>query len=349
MNSSVGLTISCVTERSRRPVAINVEEYPAGERTDFYVSLFEDAMGMPLQVPFVVARGAKPGPVLGITAAVHGNELNGIRIIQQLLSELDLQSLSGSLLCVPVVNVPGYNVGQRYFSDGEDLNNKFPGNVSGVPAEQYARAFSHAFLPSCEYLVDIHTASEGRINTMYIRADLSSDIVRKMAFTVNPQIILQVRGGDGTLRNAARLRNIPAITMEAGNPSVIQGKMVFDGEKGIRNLMIMLGMLKGEVHSTREAVVCKESMWLRTTGGGILETKFKLLNTISKRQLLAETRDPFGNTLQKYYSPHDGVVIGMAANPVALPGMRFCHLGIIGETSSKRPKASQVNGTESIP
>lgn len=343
---SSGISFSCIRSDNRplKPRAIKISEFPAGQRSDFSLPLFEDATGSPLQIPFIVARGRKKGPTLGITAVVHGNELNGIKIIQNVLEDLNLDELRGSLLCAPVVNVPAYNLGQRYFSDGVDLNNKFPGKPDGVPAEQYARAFTLTFLPACDYLIDIHTASEGRTNTLYVRADFDAPLVREMALMVNPEIILHIRGGDGTLRSAARRRGIPGITLEAGNPSVIQGKMVFEGERGVKNILMHLGMLNGKVELRRTPVICNSSKWIRTTGGGFLETKFRLLDRIEKKQLLAQTKDPFGRILQRYYAPYDGIVIGMAANPAAFPGTRFCHLGLIGEPPVEDAPESKRKG-----
>lgn len=315
----------------KKPQPIRVEDYPRGKRTDFWRSLYYDATSSPVRVPFVVTRGSRNGPTMGVTAAVHGNELNGIRIIQKLLAELDLEKLAGSLVCVPVVNVPAYNAGVRRFPDGLDLNHVFPGKAEGKPAEQYARAFSQTLLPSLDYLVDIHTASEGRLNTLYVRADLKMGQAREMALAFNPQIVLHGRSGDGTLRQAARRLDIPAITVEAGNPSVIQGKMVFQGETGVRNVMTALEMLDGQQIRTWEPVMCRNSKWLRTVSGGLLETRFQLGQRVTKKQVLAINRDPFGGVVNTYKAPSDGIVIGMAANPAAASGTRFCHLGNIGD------------------
>ena len=308
-----------------------VEEFPIGKRTDFWRSFYRDATSSPIRVPFIVARGARKGPTLGVTAAVHGNELNGIRIIQRLVADLDLDCLSGSLVCAPVVNVPSYNDGVRRFPDGLDLNHVFPGKADGRPAEQYARGFSKTLLPGLDYLVDIHTASEGRLNTLYVRADLKMGPAREMALAFNPQIILHSTSGDGTLRNAARRHGIPAITVEAGNPSVIQGRMVYQSETGIRNVLRALEMLEGQPSVSRVPVMCKKSRWLRTVSGGLLETRFTLAEEVKKKQLLAITLDPFGSEVNRYLAPSDGIVIGMAANPAATSGTRFCHLGQIGD------------------
>ncbi|MCB0344281.1 MAG: succinylglutamate desuccinylase/aspartoacylase family protein [Bdellovibrionales bacterium] len=331
-----------IRPRTGRHQTINVAKFPKGERSDVYVPMYERATGNRMSVPFIVARGHKDGPVLGITAAVHGNELNGIRIIHHVLRNVDLSSMSGTLLCVPIVNIPGFNAGSRYFTDGLDLNTVFPGKPDGQPAEQYARAFTSSFLPACDYLIDLHTASEGRLNTFYVRTDWLNDKTRELAVCANPAIILHSpKHGGGTLRNAARRRGIPAITIEAGNPSVFQGKMVIEGEAAIQNIMILLGMVKGKIESSSKPVVCHSSKWLRTTGGGILETTFKLGEKLQKKHLVAITRDAFDRKLQEYYVPEEGIVIGKAAYPVAIPGTRFCHLGSIGEPSAGKPKKKQ--------
>lgn len=330
-----------IRPRSGRDKPVDVNEYPKGKTTNIYVPLYERATGNRLSVPFIIARGAKDGPVLGITAAVHGNELNGIRIIHHVLRNTDLSKLSGTLLCVPIVNIPAFNAGTRYFTDGVDLNKVFPGKVDGQPAEQYARAFVSAFLPPCSYLVDLHTASEGRLNTFYVRTDWHDSQTREMAVCADPTIILHSpRAGDGTLRNAAKRRGIPAITIEAGNPSVFQGRMVIEGEAALQNIMVLLGMMKGKVTPSAKPVICHSSKWLRTTGGGILETKFKLAQKLKNKELIAITRDAFDRELQQYYAPAEGIVIGKAAYPVAIPGTRFCHLGHIGEPK-KKPKENK--------
>ncbi|MCB0332503.1 MAG: succinylglutamate desuccinylase/aspartoacylase family protein [Bdellovibrionales bacterium] len=308
---------------------IKVEDFSVG-RHDFYLPLFQASTSASIQVPFIVVRGRHEGPTLGISAAVHGNELNGILIIQAILENLDPEQLRGSLVCAPVVNVPGYNLGKRYFIDDVDLNSTFPGKKGGKPSQQYAHIFSKTFLPDLDYLIDIHTASQGRLNTMYVRAELESPPARALAMNMNPEIVLNAKGSDRTLRAAARASGTPAITVEAGNPSVIQGKMVFQGELGIRNIMNSLSMLgDGVLAVPRRPVLCSSSEWLRTKNGGLLRAKFQLGDRIKKRQLLAELVSPFGEVLLQYRAPYAGIVIGMAADPVSIPGTRYCHLGRI--------------------
>ncbi len=315
--------------------AIDPARYPRGERADITVPLYEDALGHDVVLPFVLIHGARPGPVVGVSAAVHGDELNGIRIIHELATRLDPKTMRGSVLCAPVVNVPAFLAGQRRFTDGNDLNHSFPGKKGGRPAEQYAAAFVKTFLPPCDVIVDIHTASQGRVNSYYVRADLLDTGVREIAMLMNADIVLHVRGGDGTLRNAARLRRTPSITVEAGNPLAFQGKMVNRGAEGVLNLLRHMRIIDGEIHVPQPPVICSSSQWLRTESGGILDLKVDLTERIDRNAVVAISRDPFGHERSTYRAPHAGIVIGMARNPVAVPGTRYCHLGRIGE-----PKAT---------
>lgn len=306
---------------------LRADQYPKGEVSKFWIHLYQDATGRPVDVPFLIARGAKDGPTMGIASAVHGNELNGIRIIHNLLRYLDLSQLTGNLLCAPVVNVPAFNDGNRLFPDGLDLNHVFPGKPDGRPAEQYARSFVSAFLPNIDFLIDIHTASVGRTNTMYVRADLADPVSKQMAEAFNPEIVLQARGSDGTLRRNALKKGIPSITVEAGNPNVFQGRIATEGDLGIRNILVELGFLEGEKLLRRDPVYCPSSTWLRTTGGGLLEPRFRLFDRVKRGAELAVALDLFGERIRSYRAPYDGIVIGMAANPVSVPGTRFCHFG----------------------
>ncbi|MDF1798354.1 MAG: succinylglutamate desuccinylase/aspartoacylase family protein [Planctomycetota bacterium] len=324
-----------------QPVPLTDQE--PGTRRDFLLPIYQGAMGTSVDCPFIVLRGAKPGPVVGISAAIHGNELNGINIIHQLLEGIDPTELKGTILFAPVANVPAFEAEQRRFPvDGKDLNTVFPGKRGGTPSQQYALAFKKLFLPKLDHLVDIHTASEGRINSMYARVDWHSKQARALAEVLQPQIILHGRSGDGTLRNAARVVGAAAVTLEAGNPSEFQGHMASDGEIGILRLLHSLDMLHADIppRLEREPVLCKSSSWLRTEAGGILELLFGLTDHVTRGQLLARLKNPFGEVVAKYVAPHDGVVIGMTRTPIAVPGTRYCHLGVAGKPPAPKPKAA---------
>lgn len=307
----------------------NLEDTPRGTRRHYWLKIISDGFSNPICIPLMVMRGKKDGPTLGVTAAVHGNELNGISVIQRLFNEVSLEELSGTIVGVPVVNVPAFIRKKRRFNDGVDINHIMPGKEDGNLSSVYAYRFMNRFIKHIDYLLDLHTASTGRINSYYIRADMDIPMVRKMALLQNADIIVHNPPSDGTLRGAADDLDIPAITLEVGNPSTFQKKLIRSGVIGIHNVMCELEMIEDEIVTTESVTVeCKKSMWVYTDTGGLLTIPVELRQKIKKGELIATLRDIFGNKVKEYFSPHDGIVIGKSVSPVNQTGGRILHLGL---------------------
>ena len=308
----------------------DLEDTPRGTRKDYWLKIITDGFSNPICIPLMVMRGLKDGPVLGVTAAVHGNELNGISVIQRLFNEVSVDELSGTIVGVPVVNVPAFVRKKRRFNDGVDINHIMPGKEDGNLSQVYAYRFINKFVKHIDYLLDLHTASTGRINSYYIRADMDLPKVNKLARLQNADIIVHNPPSDGTLRGAADDLGIPAITLEVGNPSTFQKKLIRSGIEGIQNVMCDLGMIQDEIiTSESQTIECKESLWIYTDMGGLLTIPVELRQLLKKGDLIAVVRDIFGNKVKEYYAPKDGVVIGKSVSPVNQTGGRILHLGIL--------------------
>ncbi|MEL7221576.1 MAG: succinylglutamate desuccinylase/aspartoacylase family protein [Bacteroidota bacterium] len=276
----------------------------------------------------MIARGLEDGPILGLTAAVHGNELNGIPVIQRLFNEVEVDELRGTIVGVPVVNVPSFMRKRRRFNDGVDINHIMPGKADGNVSQVYAYRFFERMVKHFDYLLDLHTASHGRINSYYIRADMDIPIVREMALLQNADIIVHNPPSDGTLRGAADEIGIPAITLEVGNPNTFQKRLIRSGVTGIHNVLCHLQMVDDEIEEAKkEAIQCPSSFWMYTDRGGLLTIFVELREQLKKDQLVASLRDIFGNKIKDYYAPCDGVVIGKSISPVNQTGGRIIHLG----------------------
>ncbi|RMG83405.1 MAG: peptidase M14 [Bacteroidetes bacterium] len=309
---------------------LRVAELPKGKISRYWVNLVTDAMGQPLRVPLVAARGTEDGPVLGLTAALHGNELNGLPVIQRLFREVEVDKLKGTIVGVPVVNIPSFVRKKRRFIDGTDLNHIMPGKPDGTVSQVYAWRIVNNIVKEFDYLLDLHTASNGRINSYYIRADMSDEAVREMALLQNAQIIVHNPPSDGTLRGTADELGIPAITLEVGNPNTFQRGMIRDGLTGIYNLLAKFGMVEGEVEvPDTKTVICKSSYWIYTDEGGLLTVFPKVTDFVKKGEVIAEIRNIFGDLIRKYTAPEKGIVIGKSVNPVNQTGGRILHLGIV--------------------
>lgn len=296
----------------------------------FWFHIVTDGMGRPVYLPIIVARGKEDGDVLGITAAVHGNELNGIPVIQRLFKEIDPMNLKGYVVGIPVVNSPSFLLKKRRFIDQVDLNHIMPGIENGNLSEVYAYRFVDRIIRQFDYLIDLHTASFGRVNSYYIRADLKDPITKKMAMLQNGQIVVHKPASDGTLRGAADALDIPSVTIEVGDPNTFQKGMIRSGLTGIHNFLVHQGMTEGDIDNMDvEPVVCKSSLWIYTDEGGILRVVPQVAEQVEKGQVIATLNDIFGKKIKEYLAPQDGIVIGKNISPVAQTGSRILHLGIL--------------------
>jgi predicted deacylase len=314
--------------------SFDLARFGRGTTNKLQVSMVGNGMGSLITVPVLVLRGAEDGPVMGLTAALHGNELNGMRVIQKVIAHVKPSRLKGTVICVPVVNVPGYLNNTRHFNDGYDLNRVMPGKRGGTNSQVYAYRFVDRVVKHFEYMIDLHTASFGRINTLYVRADLTNPEVAWMARCPRPQIILHNTGADGTLRGAAMDLGVRSITVEVGNPNAFQSAMIQDGTVGVLNVLSRLGMIEDDAEqSPGEPITCMRSYWLYTEVGGVLEVYPELAARVRAGELVARVRDIFGDLLEDYRAPEDGIVIGRSTHPVNQTGSRILHLGIEGDIS----------------
>ena len=280
-------------------------------------------------VPVLVVNGLNSGPTLCVTAAVHGDELNGIEVVRRVVHELDPQKLSGAVIGVPIVNLQGFRRASRYLPDRRDLNRYFPGRESGSYASRVAHSFFSQIISKCDYLVDVHTGSLSRTNLPQIRADLKNPEVAELAEKMGNIVVLQSVGAIGTLRRAAVEAGIPAVTLEAGAPNNLQKEAVEQGVKSILSALSSLELTKPKSRWKRsQEPVYYQSTWIRARQGGILFSKVELGDSVDKGSVLGLLSDPITNISTEIIAPFEGRVIGMALNQVMYPGFAAYHIGL---------------------
>jgi predicted deacylase len=297
--------------------------------------LFE---GLSTTTPVLVVNGVRPGPTLCLTAAVHGDELNGIEMVRRVIHELDPQDLSGAVIGVPVVNLHGFRRGSRYLPDRRDLNRYFPGNPQGSSASRIAHAFFTEVVIHCNALVDLHTGSFHRTNMPQLRADLADPKVVDLTDGFGNLVVVHSRAAVGTLRRAAMDIGIPAVTMEAGEPMRLQPDEVAHGVQGIMGLLNSLNMVQQRRLFAQPPPVFYGSRWVRADHGGMLLASVQPGDSVRRGQELGTVTDPVTNRTVRIVAPSDGRVIGMALNQVVMPGFAAFHLGLYGkELENSRP------------
>jgi hypothetical protein len=313
-----------------------LSSFEEGKIHKVWLALGKDSFGQPIQVPVLIAKGNDTGKVLGLTAAIHGNELNGIAIIHRVFSSLDVTQMKGTIIAIPGLNPLAIANQQREFVDQQDLNRLFPGKEKGNRSQQMAFQIGEKIIPFFDYHIDLHTASFGRENTLYGRGDMQDDTLSGMLRILEPDIIVSNKGEASfgetsglTLRAFAMKKGVKSITMEYGNPQVFQKEMIDRGVAGIENLLKWLDFTKGETRMPPAKNVCSKSYWIFTKKGGYLEVHVTLNQKVEKGEHIGTLRNPFGEVVEKYFSPEPGIVIGKSTNPVSISGGRILHLGIL--------------------
>ena len=301
--------------------------------------------------PVIVARGALPGPVLCLTAGIHGDEINGVEIVRQLAHGVDPTRLSGTVIGVPIVNVFGYSRGSRYLPDRRDLNRHFPGSRQGSIASRIAHGFFQDVVKHCEMLVDFHTGSFERTNLPQVRADLTHPEVLEFSRGFGNTVVLHSPGNRGMLRVAATQAGIPSVTFEAGSPTRLETHEIAEAVAAIERLMGKLAMLPpaetpagggvgvladpaAAAAELEPAPIFLDSRWVRANFGGLLVSEVRLGQRVLAGQRLGRIIDPVSNTERYILAPVPGRVIGMAQNLAVLPGYAAFHLGT--ETSEQQ-------------
>jgi len=290
-----------------------------------------------LSMPVQVLCGHQAGPVLFISAAIHGDELNGVEIIRRLLKVKSLNRLKGTLIAVPIVNLHGFINHSRYLPDRRDLNRSFPGTQTGSIASRLAHIFLTEIVNKATHGIDLHTGAINRSNLPQIRANLDDEETHAMAEAFQAPLILNANLRDGSLRAAAVKKKIPILLYEAGEALRFDEMSIRAGVRGIINVMRYLKMLPktraNQRGSKSKSAKARSSYWVRAPHSGILRSLVSDGERVKANDtLLGVIADPFGESEQEVYAPSSGIVIGQMRMPLVNEGDALYHLAKFART-----------------
>jgi predicted deacylase len=297
-----------------------------GDQRRLALPVSEAFVGEDASTPVVVVSGTAPGPIVCLTAGIHGDELNGIEIVRRTLDRVKPEELRGTLVGMPIVNLAAFRRGSRYMPDRRDLNRFFPGRQRGSSASRLAQSVFDNVIRRCHALIDVHSGSFYRTNLPQVRGDLRRPEVLKLAKAFGSEIAIHNEGRYGTLRRAASEAGIPAITYEAGEPMRFQEDQIDRGIRGVEQLLEQLGMRTAKNGSVGTPTLYYRSHWIRADDGGILAARAKLGDTVKKGQVLGTIFDPISNEKSTIRAAHRGRVIGVALDQLVMPGFAAFHI-----------------------
>ncbi|MCD6258560.1 MAG: succinylglutamate desuccinylase/aspartoacylase family protein [Helicobacteraceae bacterium] len=282
----------------------------------------------PTKLPLRVIRGKKDGPVVFVSAAIHGDELNGIEIIRRFRKLNILKKLKGTVIVVPIVNVYGVMNLSRYLPDRRDLNRSFPGSFKGSLAARIAKIFFDEVVSKCSLGIDLHTASIHKSNLPQVRTNIDNEYTFALAKAFEAPVVLHSELRDGSLRAVAQEKGVPILLYEAGEALRFDERSIRIGVKGIVNVLRENGMLPKSLHkkTLKTPIVTRESRWIRATESGMLRTIKALGDTVEKDEVIAYIDEPLDDVFFEIRSPFSGVIIGKSEIPLIQEGDAIFHI-----------------------
>jgi len=314
--------------RKRKPIGEWFgQEIPAGESRNVKLAVSESYSSATVKIPIHIRRATEEGPVVFVTAALHGDEINGTGAVRGLIQDEDFQLLRGSLILVPVLNILAFDRHSRYLPDRRDLNRSFPGSSGGSLASRMARIIFDEIVSRSDYGIDLHTAAVRRTNYPNVRADLSIPEVRALAEMFDCEITINARGPKGAFRREACAVGCPTIIMEGGEVWKVEPGIVEAATRGIRNVLRGLEMIDCAPETPDFAVTIEKTKWIRAKKGGFMQFHVAPGDIVEKDQALGTNTTLLGGERNTVRAPFDGIVIGMTSLPAISPGEPLCNLG----------------------
>ncbi|MEA1013909.1 succinylglutamate desuccinylase/aspartoacylase family protein [Sphingosinicella sp. LY1275] len=318
---------------ARGAFTIGEEEVAPGEQRLVSLKLSALSNRTPMNLPVSVIHGAREGPTLFVSAAVHGDELTGVAICRRLLASKALAVTRGTLLIVPIVNAFGFIGHSRYLPDRRDLNRSFPGSPRGSLAAQLAHLFLNEVVAQCDYGIDLHSAAIHRANLPQIRVDSHDAASLAFAEAFAAPIIVHSALREGSLRQAARARGVPVIVYEAGEGLRVDALSVSVGLQGVLRAMAFLGMIPKRKGRQRPAVLSTSSRWVRAEESGLFRP-FKTIGAhVREGERIGVVADPYGGKESDLFASLTGIVIGRANNPAVNQGDALFHIAMVENAS----------------
>lgn len=320
------------------PFVINGETVApgTGKIVDFHLGL--TASHAPMTLPVQVVHGRKPGPVLFVSAAIHGDEILGIEIIRRVLKAPALKGLAGTLLAIPIVNGPGFISHSRYLPDRRDLNRSFPGSDRGSLAARLADTFLTEIVKRSDFGIDLHTAALHRTNYPQIRFDTTADErLRGLANAFGAPVTIESKLRPGSLRETAKAEGVECLLYEAGEALRFDEFSIRVGVRGVLAVMRQLGMIstKSVAMPIRKPVHAKSSSWVRAPEGGLIRAITAPGSIVKENEVLGLLDDPFGAFEKPVLAPYSGILIGRTNLPVVNQGDALFHIARLDDAVKK--------------
>jgi uncharacterized protein len=303
-----------------------------------------------LNMPVHVIRGFEDGPVVFLSAAVHGDEINGVEIIKEVMKEIAKVDIKGTVIAVPIVNVFGFNNQSRYLPDRRDLNRSFPGSAKGSLASRMAHLFVKEIVSKCTHGIDFHTGAVHRSIFPQIRVNSKNEKALAFAKSFGAPMVVYSNVRDGSLRETGKNNGVITMVFEAGEALRFSEENIKIGKQGCLNALSNIGIypkkpLRIKHTLSKSTILIKDTFWVRSHKGGTLRLKTKLGKFVNQGDKLGEITGPFGQEVETIFAPQSGYIIGLNHLPLVTVGTAIAHIGT--SVIKKKSKSSNFSSDNS--
>ncbi|KAA1243654.1 succinylglutamate desuccinylase/aspartoacylase family protein [Aquimarina sp. RZ0] len=305
------------------------EELPLGSSKIINFNIAKLYTSTKVEIPIIIERSKKAGPTVLITAGIHGDEINGVEIVRQIIAKKINKPARGSIICIPLLNVFGFLSMNRFFPDGRDLNRVFPGTKNGSLASRFAYQFVNEILPVADLCLDFHTGGGSRFNAPHIRLDFKNEKQIEYAKMFNAPFTMFSKNLDGSYRSTCAKKGIDILLFEGGKSQNSNREVAREGVQGTMRILNHLAMLNPEFTipaKSENSIFIKKSFWIRAKYSGLLHIKIPIGKSVEKGEILATITDPYGKMRHEVKATNKGYIINLNEAPIVYKGDAIFHI-----------------------
>ncbi len=320
-------------DRMPKEITILGEKILPGKKYQLSIDIAHLHTRTKIDVPVIINRSRKEGPCVLITAGIHGDEVNGVEIVRQLVSRKYNVPDAGMIICVPVVNPFGFIMKTREFPDGKDLNRVFPGAKKGSLASKFAHVLMTELLVHADYCIDYHTGGDARFNYSQIRISNEHEETLELAKRFGVKFIKYSTYREKSYRESATKLGKKVLLFEGGKSLDLDREVTKSGITGALNVLDHLGVKKFpedfKGSKEQEQIVFEKSAWVRANHSGMYRSFVRNGDRINKGDIIGTVTDPYGFFERKIKSSDSGYIICLNHSPIVTMGDAIAHIAIL--------------------
>jgi predicted deacylase len=305
------------------------EDIALGQQREINFNVAKLHTGTTIEVPVIIERSKKPGPIVLFTAGIHGDEVNGVEIVRQIIAKGINKPKRGTIICIPVINIFGFLNRQRELPDGRDLNRAFPGSKSGSLASRVANKLITEIVPKVDLIIDYHTGGADRFNSPQIRIVKDEPVLDELALTFGAPFVLYSKNLNKSFRSACYKRGIPILLFEGGKSYHFSSAITNTGVNGAKRVLRFLDMLNSKFKSSKpkkECVFIEESRWIRAKYSGMFKASIDVNDFINKGDVIGNITDAYGKFNHFVKADNSGYIISVNDAPIVYKGDALFHI-----------------------